>query len=798
MFPLVYDELRRIAARAMRGERPDHTLCTTALVHEAWLELSKLTRIQWQNRSHFLAIAAQAMRRVLIDYAVARRRQKRGGGQTVESLDEDAVAVVVEQADDMLALDEALAAPDGHERAARANRRVPFLRRDERRRDRRGARHLTGNGQAGLGPRPRLVESGASGVTDHARLVRRTTCTGPQRCRPSVGSVFSRSSRPRSTATDGTLNAVLDRECGDDVELRREVESLLEAHNRPGLVDRLVGDLAPAISQARSSMLGWEGQSVGRYRMLEALGSGAMGVVYKALDERLGRHVALKFLPPHLGARPEAKRRFLLEARAAAALDHPNICTIHEIGETSEGQLFIAMPLYHGETLQARLVRGPLPCEDAVAVALQIASGLQQAHEHGIVHRDVKPSNVMLLSDGTAKVLDFGVAKVEDVTITDGDVVLGTVAYMSPEQALGRPVDHRADVWSLGVVLYEMLTGTRPFHGNSRQALIDAILARDPEPISAWRADLPAAVDDVVRRALAKLQDDRYASMSSMAADLAALAEPSRSSRPLGRIAGHRAGRRAPTRPRRSPPARSADGRRWSCTTVSDYSALVERLSPGELETLLGDLRRAAAEVVQRHGGIVNQAIGDEIVSLFGVPIAHEDDDLRAVRAAIELRQRTREVGASVEHALGTPVRVQCGVHVGLLVAQRLTDDARRYALSGAPAQVAARLASLADADQVLVSPECHRLVAPFVDSQPCAPLTIQANGGTVSPFRILGESGLQTRLEAAERADLTPYTGSRCRTGDAAGTGSAGARRTRTGHDRGRRSRRRQEPAAV
>ena len=205
--------------------------------------------------------------------------------------------------------------------------------------------------------------------------------------------------------------------------------------------------------------------------------------------------------------------------------------------------------------------------------------------------------------------------------------------------------------------------------------------------------------------------------------------------------------------------------RRWAAvlvSTVSDYSALVERLSPGEVETLLGGLRRTAAEVVQRHGGIVNQAIGDEIVSLFGVPIAHEDDDLRAVRAAIELRQRIREgaVGAPVEQALATPVRMQSGVHVGLLVAHRLTDDTRRFALSGAPAQVASRLASLAGADQVLVSPECHRLVAPFVDSQPSAPLTLQANGGTVSPFLVLGESGLQTRLEAAERADLTPYTG--------------------------------------
>ena len=558
-----------------------------------------------------------------------------------------------------------------------------------------------------------------------------------------------------AAAIDGdrrTLNELLDREC-QNVDVRREVESLLEAHHRAGPMDRLVADLAPAISEARSSILGWEGQSVGHYRVLEALGSGAMGVVYKAHDERLGRNVALKFLPRHLDARPEAKRRFLLEARAAAQLDHPNICAVHEIGETPAGQLFIAMPLYHGETLLARLMRGPLACEDAIAVTLQVASGLRQAHEHGIVHRDVKPSNVMLLCDGTARVLDFGVAKVEDAGITDGDLVPGTIAYMSPEHALGRDLDHRADVWSLGVVLYEMLTGARPFQGASRQALIDAIVSRDPEPTSAWRSDLPAAVDNVLRRALAKRQDERYGSMSALIADLSAVAEPSGSA---VRAVGSWTSPRTPRADEARAIAAGAE-RRWAAvvvSTLSDYSVLIERLTSADVETLLAGLRRSAAEIVQRHGGIVNHAIGDEIVSLFGVPVAHEDDDLRAVRAAIELRDQAAALGAS------PPVRMQSGIHVGLLVAQRLTDDPRRYAVSGAPAQMAARLASLAGANQVLVSPECHRLIAPFVDSQPCAPLTLQANGGTVSPFLVIGGSGLQTWLDAAERADLTPYTG--------------------------------------
>lgn len=557
-----------------------------------------------------------------------------------------------------------------------------------------------------------------------------------------------------------TVSAFLDRECGQDEDLRREVASLLDGHHRAGPVDRLVDDLARTISQARTRALGWEGQSVGRYVVHEALGAGAMGVVHKARDERLGRFVALKFLPPHLGTRPEAKRRFLLEARAAATLDHPNICTIHEIGETVDGQMYIAMPLYEGETLQARLVRGPLAIDDAFAIVLQIAAGLEQAHQHGVVHRDVKPSNVMLLGDGAVKVLDFGVAKVDDVTLTDQEAVLGTVAYMSPEQARGQSVDARADVWSVGVVLYEMLAGTRPFRRDTRQALVDAILTRDPEPVTAWRADVPVDIDDVLRKALAKPAHERYASMSSLAADLTTLIE-SRRSRPLR--APFPVVRRIPRGDEATAIAAGAE-RRWVAVLVSvvaDYARLVERLSPRDLDALLSTIHEAAADVVRRHGGIVNQAIADDIVALFGVPTAHEDDGLRAVRAAMDIGERVREIGTRVEPLPGVPVGVRSGVHVGLMVARRVVDGPQRYAVTGAPVQVATALAAGARIDEILVSAECQRLVAPFVDAEPASPAIGQpVNGVAVVPFRVLGESGLQTRIEASERAGLTPYTG--------------------------------------
>src|SRR3954452_7687963 len=204
-----------------------------------------------------------------------------------------------------------------------------------------------------------------------------------------------------------------------------------------------------------------------RYRISGLIGTGGMGVVYRAQDTLLGRPVALKFLHPMLTPNPQAKARFLAEARAVSALDHPNICTLYEVGETAEGQLFLAMAYYEGETLKQRLERGPLPPAEALDVALQAARGLAKAHHHGIVHRDIKPANLMLTADGIVKILDFGIARLAGAAaVTRTRLPLGTPAYMSPEQMRGQEVDARTDLWSLGVVLSEMLAGRRPFPGD--------------------------------------------------------------------------------------------------------------------------------------------------------------------------------------------------------------------------------------------------------------------------------------------------------------------------------------------
>ena len=326
----------------------------------------------------------------------------------------------------------------------------------------------------------------------------------------------------------------LSQACGDDEALRAEVESLLRAHAQDGsFLDLPAYEVAADFLADAFGGL-FAGQQIGPYKIISPLAAGGMGEVYLAQDSRLGRKIALKLLPPDFAKDQHRVRRFAQEARAASALNHPNVCVIHEVGKTSDGRHFIAMELIDGITLRERISRGPLSLADAFTVAEQVAAALTVAHAAGVVHRDIKPENIMLRKDGYVKVLDFGLAKLndshsgrtninEDSTIahvhTEPGTQMGTVRYMSPEHLRERPVDERADIWSFGVVLHEMITGVTPFEARTRNEVVALILKRHPTKLR-FLDDVPPEFQQLVAKTLRKNREQRYQTVSELAADL--------------------------------------------------------------------------------------------------------------------------------------------------------------------------------------------------------------------------------------------------------------------------------------
>jgi len=342
----------------------------------------------------------------------------------------------------------------------------------------------------------------------------------------------------------------LEEACAGDLPLRKEVESLLAQQSAAdGFIE------SPAMEVAARGLAGdlaqepepeFVGRSLLHYRIEEKIGEGGMGVVYRALDTRLDREVALKMLAPDMAGDRKFRERFDREAKVISRLDHPNICALHDVGK-HEGVHFLVMQYLKGETLAKRLKRGPLPLDRALRHAIEIAEALDTAHRHGIVHRDLKPGNVMLTKTG-AKLLDFGLAKTfpatdgaaasispsSEVPVTAEGTVLGTFQYMAPEQLKGAEADARTDIFAFGAVLYEMLTGNQAFEGTSQASVIAAIMSSEPPPVSSRLPMTPPALDRLVRHCLEKDPDDRVQSLHDVALELQGLASAGPAAVPKG------------------------------------------------------------------------------------------------------------------------------------------------------------------------------------------------------------------------------------------------------------------------
>jgi serine/threonine-protein kinase len=418
--------------------------------------------------------------------------------------------------------------------------------------------------------------------------------------------------------------------------------------------------------------LGIVGRTVSHFNVTDFVAAGGMGVVYKAADVTLGRVVAVKFPLPHQRMDDEAKERFIHEARSVAALDHPNLCTVYEFGESAHG-LYLAMPFYQGETLKDRIARERvLPARDAVSIARQVAAGLQSAHAAGIVHRDLKPGNVMILPDGSVKILDFGIAKVHDVQLTRTGVALGTIAYMAPGQATGERAGAQADLWAMGVMLYEMLTGVLPFRGPNEMAVLHAILHHDPEPPSRINRDVPPALDAVVAGLLQKDASRRYPSAAALMSDLDAA------------MTGAPVAHKPPVVKRFDGPSIRRIALRAAAVLAVAAVALIGRQMLHASGASASAMERSVAVLpfVDREGNdataYLAPGVADEVISLLGGVSGWK---VSALSSAEQLRRRgltPRAIGEKlgVRYLVDGPVRIASDTFYLAARLTRVSDDA--------------------------------------------------------------------------------------------------------------------------
>ena len=482
-----------------------------------------------------------------------------------------------------------------------------------------------------------------------------------------------------------------------------------------------------------------------KYRLIEKLGEGGMGVVYKAEDLRLKRKVALKFLPPWLEPDEDARRRFMQEAQAASILEHPNICTIHEIGEVENGQTYIAMAYYTGETLEKKIDRGALALEQAVDIVIQLARGLLMAHSAGIIHRDIKPSNVMVTSEGTIKILDFGLAKLCDQPLlTRTQARVGTVYYMSPEQTGSEDVDQRTDLWALGVVFYELLTGKRPFEGEREQAVIQAILNSSPLPPSELQKGIPDDAERIIFKCLQKDPNDRYASAERLITDLQKL----KGSLDLERY-------ETLIERKKAPEIREETERRQATVLfaeISGYAEMLGILDLEEMSAVSGRLFTIFGSIFEKYGARIDKIVGGTMMAVFGIPVAIENAPQKAINAALELRESLERFNRVDMPKI--PLAVHIGIETGTIIAGVIDAGGKKESsILGDAVNLADHLRRLTAKGDIYVGPLTHKHAQDDFQFEPLKPLTVEGRKASLVAFKLMSlEKKMHRGRLSAER----------------------------------------------
>ena len=579
----------------------------------------------------------------------------------------------------------------------------------------------------------------------------------------------------------------LSQACNGDRALLAEVESLIAAHERPGSflnVPAAVAGLQDLPQELEA------GSFLGHYRITGTLGEGGMGKVYLADDTRLGRKVALKLLPLSFVADLERVRRFEQEARAVSALNHPNILTIHEIGVEGETR-FIATEFVEGVTLREHLKNVRLTLAEALELSIQICAALSAAHAAKIVHRDIKPENIMVRPDGYLKVLDFGLAKLAaapQTANTDSDslafapvntqpgMVMGTILYMSPEQARGLRVDERSDIWSLGVVLYEMVAGRPPFEGPTSSDVLASVLNREPPPLTALAPGVPAELERIVMKALAKDQEERYQTIKDLIVDLRRHkqrvefeAEMRRSSSSHSKLQEARSADElvTPTDRLRSAQISSEQRKQITilCADVSGLEAISEGLDAEEMNEIMSVLWERIDTAIMDHGGMIDKHMGDLVMALWGAQSAHEDDPERAIRAALAIQAQAGSAIAARLCERATPEvlsgLVRVGINTGPVL---LTAVGSEFTATGASVNVASRLEQAAPQGSILISHDTYRHVRGVFDVHELELVNVKGQAEPVHTYvverakprafrlRTRGVEGVETRMIGRRR----------------------------------------------